>query len=144
MEHSSKEVGFLQGRDLQRIHSSTLKVLEETGVRVDEENARKLLDDAGAIVDSKRKIVRVPQNLVEEMIKKARRCGRLFGRNSKNDLSLKKGKFHVMTSSTGVRVLDLDTGAVRPSTKKDVEDSARLADALENFHIYSIMVDALD
>ena len=111
---------------------------------MDEKNARKLLNDAGAIVDSKRKVVRIPHSLVEETIKKARRCVRLCGRNSKNDLPLKKGKFHVMTSSTGVRVLDLDTGELRPSTKKDVEDSARLADALENFHIYSIMVDALD
>ncbi|UCE43460.1 MAG: trimethylamine methyltransferase family protein [Candidatus Bathyarchaeota archaeon] len=144
MEHSREGSGFIRGEDLRRIHSSTLKVLEETGVRVDEEDARKLLDDAGAYVDSKRKIVRIPQNLVEELITKARRCARLCGRNSKNDLTLKEGRFHVMTSSTGVRVLDLATGKVRPSTKKDVEDSARLADALENFHIYSIMVDALD
>ena len=134
----------MQGEDLRRIHSSTLKILEETGVRVDEENARELLDDAGAYVDYKRNIVRVPQSLAEELIKKAKRCARLCGRNSKNDLTLGEGKFHVMTSSTGVRVLDLDTGEVRPSTKKDVEDSARLTDALENFHIYSIMVDALD
>ena len=135
---------FLKREDLRRIHSSTLKILEETGVRVDEENALKLLDDAGATVDFKRRIVRVPQSLVEELIKKARRCVRLCGRNPKHDLTLGEGRVYVMTSSTGIRVLDMDTGEVRQSTKKDVEDSARLADALENFHIYSIMVDALD
>jgi trimethylamine--corrinoid protein Co-methyltransferase len=125
----------MKREDLRRIHSSTLKVLEETGVRVDEENALKLLDDAGATVDFKRRIVRVPQSLVEELIKKARKCVRLCGRNPKYDLTLGEGRTYVMTSSTGIRVLDMDTGEVRQSTKKDVEDSARLADALENFHI---------
>jgi len=144
LENPYESPVFLRRKDLRRIHSSTLKVLEETGVRVDEENALKLLDDAGATVDFKRKIVKVPQSLIEELIKKARKCVRLCGRNPKHDLTLGEGKVHIMTSSTGIRVLDMDTGEVRPSTKKDVEDSAKLADALENFHIYSIMVDALD
>lgn len=144
MENSYESWGLLRREDLRKIHCSTLKILEETGVRVDEENALKLLDDAGATVDFKRKIVRIPQSLVEELIKKARKCVRLCGRNPKHDLTLGEGKVHVMTSSTGIRVLDMDTGEVRQSTKKDVEDSVRLADALENFHIYSLMVDALD
>jgi len=144
LETSYEGLVFLKKEDLRKIHFSTLKILEETGVRVDEENALKLLDDAGATVDFKRKLVRVPQSLVEELIKKARKCARLCGRNPKHDLTLGEGRVYVMTSSTGIRVLDMDTGEVRQSTKKDVEDSARLADALENFHIYSIMVDALD
>jgi len=144
LENLYEGLGFLRREDLRRIHCSTLKILEETGVRVDEENALKLLDDAGATVDFKRKIVRIPESLVEELIKKAMKCVRLCGRNPKHDLTLGEGRVYVMTSSTGIRVLDIDTGEVRQSTKKDVEDSARLADALENFHIYSIMVDALD
>ncbi|MDH5596416.1 MAG: trimethylamine methyltransferase family protein, partial [Candidatus Bathyarchaeota archaeon] len=71
MESSYKSPAFLKKEDLERIHSSTLKILEKTGFRVDEENALKLLDDAGATVDFKRKIVRVPHSLVEELIKKA-------------------------------------------------------------------------
>jgi len=144
LENLYEGLGFLKKEDLRRIHFSTLKILEETGVRVDEENALKLLDDAGATVNFKRKLVRIPESLVEELIKKARKCVRLCGRNPKHDLTLGEGGVYVMTSSTGIRVLDMDTGEVRQSTKKDVEDSARLADALENFHIYSIMVDALD
>jgi len=144
LENSYESPVFLKRKDLRRIHSSTLKVLEETGIRVDEENSLKLLDDAGATVDFKQKTVKVQQSLINELIKKARKCARLCGRNPKHDLTLGEGRVHVMTSSTGVRVLDMDTGEVRQSTKKDVEDSARLADALENFHIYSIMVDALD
>jgi trimethylamine--corrinoid protein Co-methyltransferase len=134
----------LSKNELSSIHSATLDILEKTGVRVDEENALKLLKDAGARVDFKEKIVKIPRGLIEEMTKKARKQVTLCGRDPKHDVVLGKGQVHVMTESTGINVLDMNTGAVRTATKKDVEDSARLADALENIHIYSIMVDALD
>jgi trimethylamine--corrinoid protein Co-methyltransferase len=121
-----------------------LNVLERTGVKVDEENALKLLKDAGATVDFKQKTAKIPHSLLEEMIKKAKKRVTFCGRNPKHDVKLEQGKVHVMTSSTGIRVLDLQTRLARASTKKDIEDSARLADALENIHLYSVMVSALD
>jgi trimethylamine--corrinoid protein Co-methyltransferase len=121
-----------------------LNVLERTGVKVDEENALKLLKDAGATVDFKQKTAKIPHSLLEEMIKKAKKRVTFCGRNPKHDVKLEQGKVHVMTSSTGIRVLDLQTRLSRASTKKDIEDSARLADALENIHLYSVMVSALD
>ena len=133
------------GKDeLGSIHSSTLDVLEKAGVKVDEENALKLLKDAGATVDFQEKIVKIPRGLIEEMTKKARKSVTLCGRNPKYDVVLGEGQVHIMTESTGINVLDIDTGAARMATKKDVEDSARLVDALENIHVYSIMVDALE
>jgi len=135
---------FLTKGDLERIHLSTMNVLEKTGVKVDEENALKLLKDAGAIVDHKQKTAKIPRNLIEEMIQKARKRVTLCGRNPKYDVTLEQGKVHVMTSSTGIKVLDLETGVARASTKKDIEDSARLADALDNIHLYSVIVSALD
>ncbi len=144
MKNLHDSSSFLGKRDLKRIHSSTMNVLEKTGVKVDEENALKLLEDAGATVDFSEKIARIPRSLTEEMIKKARKRVTLCGRNPKHDVTLGEGKVHVMTSSTGINVLDMETGAVRPSTRKDIEDSARLADALDNLHLYSVMVSALD
>jgi len=139
-----KNLGVLGKDELKSIHSSTLRILEETGVRVDEENALKLLKDAGVTVDFKEKIARIPHGLIEEMIRKAKKRVTLCGRNPRHDVTLGEGKVHVMTESTGIKVLDIETGRIRMSTKKDVEDSSRLADALDNVHLYSIMVDALD
>jgi len=139
-----RENPSLDSNELGSIHSSTLEILERTGVRVDEENALKLLKDAGATVDFKSRIVKIPRRLIEEVTKKARKNVTLCGRDPKHDVVLGEGKVHIMTESTGINVLDMDTGEVRTATKKDIEDSARLADALENINIYSIMVDALD
>jgi trimethylamine--corrinoid protein Co-methyltransferase len=144
LNNSTDALGFLGKDDSKRIHQSTLNVLERTGVKVDEENALKLLKDGGATVDFRQKTAKIPHSLMEEMIKKARKRVTLCGRNPKYDVTLEQGRVHVMTSSTGIRVMDLQTGLVRASSKKDIEDSARLADALENIHLYSVMVSALD
>jgi len=144
LKEQSRNTGFLSKDDLKSIHSSTLNILEKTGVKVDEENALKLLKNAGATVDFKGKIARIPHGLIEEIIKKARKRVTLCGRNSKQDVTLGEGKIHVMTSSTGINVLDIETRKVRISTKRDIEESARLADALDNVHVYSVMVSALD
>jgi len=144
MKKLPENLGVLGKDELKSIHSSTLRILEETGVRVDEENALKLLKDAGATVNFKERIAKIPHSLIEEMIKKARKRVTLCGRNPRHDVTLREDKVHVMTESTGIKVLDIETGRIRMSTKKDVEDSSRLADALDNVHLYSIMVDALD
>ncbi len=144
LRNSSDALGFLGKEDSKRIHQSTLNVLERTGVKVDEENALKLLKDAGATVDFTLKTAKIPHGLIEEMIKKAEKRVTLCGRNPKHDVTLEQGRVHVMTSSTGIKALDLKTGFARASTRKDVEDSAKLADALENLHLYSVMVNALD
>jgi len=139
-----ESLNLLNKDDLRRVHSSTLHILEKIGVRVDEENALNLLKGAGATVDFKEKIVKIPHGLIEEMIKKAKKRVTLCGRNPKYDVTLGEGNVHIMTSSTGINVLDMETGKIRASTKRDVEDSARLADALDNLHLYSVMVSALD
>jgi trimethylamine--corrinoid protein Co-methyltransferase len=114
-------------------------------VTVDCEGALKLLSNAGAVVDLRRKLVKIPSSLLEEMVKKGLSgCETLHARDSKHDVTFGDGKIHVMTDGTGIKTLDIDTGQIRNSTKQDVADSARLADALGNVHVYFTMVDALD
>ena len=71
LENILENLVFLTKDDLKEIHYATLDVLEETGVRVDQEDALKLLNDAGATVDFKERIVKIPRILIEEVVKKA-------------------------------------------------------------------------
>ena len=57
---------ILSQDDLYRIHTATLEVLERVGVRVEEENALKLLSEVGADVNASEKIAKIPQHLVDE------------------------------------------------------------------------------
>jgi len=135
----------LNKTEIARIHSASTEILEKIGVKVECEEALKLLSNAGAIVDFKTRLVRIPSNLLDEMVKKGLSgCERLHARDPRYDITFRDGKIHMMTDGTGIKTLDIDTGQIRNSTKRDVADSARLADALENVHVYFTMVDALD
>lgn len=135
---------IFSGDELKRIHETSLEILEQVGIKVYSDEGVHLLSEAGAEVDFKAKIAKIPRALVEEMISKATRCKRLFGRDPKHVLELGCGNTYMMTGSTAIQVVDLETGEIRPSRKRDIEESARVMDALENVHIYCGMAEALD
>ena len=125
---------ILSRGEIYDIHNATLEVLEKCGVLVKEENALKLLNDAGAQVDYKTQRAKIPSWLIEEGIKSAPKSLRLCGRNPKNDIVVNGSKTFYGLGGTGLYILDLETGQRRVATKKDLADATRLADALENIH----------
>jgi trimethylamine--corrinoid protein Co-methyltransferase len=104
----------------------------------------KILADAGADVDLKAGVAKIPSHLVHEALDKCRRPVRLCARDSKYDFTLDDDHIHLCTDGSGIGVLDSVTGVRRDSTKKDVEDTARLADYLEYLNIYYPLVTPLD
>jgi len=122
----------LSRNDLYRIHTATLEVLEGVGVRVEEENALKLLDESGADVNYGDKVAKIPQHLVDEAVRSSSRTVLFAGRDKKYDLRLEGLRVHFGTGEGATSVLDHDTGSVRPSTKMDIANVARLADGLPN------------
>jgi trimethylamine--corrinoid protein Co-methyltransferase len=126
--------------ELYDIHMATMEVLEDVGVKILEQNALKLLRDAGAIVDEKEKRARIPEYLVREALKKAPSRVSLYGRSRKYKLDLGGDKVYFSMEGTSLFVLDLETGERRRSTYIDLENFFKLADALENIHHASITV----
>ena len=61
----------LSDEECSRIHEETLKILFETGVRIDTAKGRGYLKQAGAVVDEDSHIVRIPRTVVEECLKQA-------------------------------------------------------------------------
>ena len=118
--------------ELYRVHVATLEVLEEIGVRVEEEDALRLLSDIGSEVDDRTRIVKIPPYLVEEAIRKAPRTILFAGREGKYDIKLQGKRINFGLGGGATGVLDSETNSCRPSTKRDVADAARLADALPN------------
>ncbi len=130
--------------DLYRIHTATLEVLERVGVRVEEENALKLLVDIGADVNLSEKIARIPQHLVDEAIRSSPRTILFAGRNRSRDLRLEGKRVHFGFGEGAVNVLDGETGSTRPSTKADTINAVRLADALPSIDFIMPLFSARD
>jgi trimethylamine---corrinoid protein Co-methyltransferase len=130
--------------ELQDIHLGTLEVLERTGVFVEDEAALDTFVDGGATVDRDARIVRIPPHIVEDAIRSAPAKVVLCGRDPGNDIVLEGGRVGFTNFGEGIQVIDPYSGELRPSTKADVADSARLVDALPELDVYERAVAAHD
>jgi len=140
VEIKGGQLKILNSDELYEIHLATLEILERVGVKVSEQKALRMLAEAGASVDFKEKIARIPGYIVEEAIEKAPSGFTLFGRDPKYKLRLQDKRVYFSMGGQSVNVLDLETGKHRASTLKDCENFYRLADALENVHHTTIVV----
>ncbi|WDP91509.1 MAG: trimethylamine methyltransferase family protein [Desulfobacter sp.] len=123
-------LNILTDDELQEIHHGTLEVLSETGVYVEDQDARDCFEQGGADVDPDTHIVRIPPYVVEDAIRSAPSKVILHGRDPKHDIVLESTRVHFTNFSEGVMVNDPYTGENREPVKKDLVDSARVIDAL--------------
>ncbi|MBU0465259.1 MAG: trimethylamine methyltransferase family protein [Proteobacteria bacterium] len=65
-----------------------------------------------------------------EQVAKAPEKVVLCGHDPKNDLHLTENRVHLGTGGAAIKILDLETGKVRPTTLKDLYDVSRLVDQL--------------
>jgi trimethylamine--corrinoid protein Co-methyltransferase len=82
--------------------------------------------------------------MVEESIKKIPRFGTSYARDPKNDHVFDGEHTYAHCLGGNPSMMDIDTGEVRMSTLKDVEDATRLMDALPYCHGISNLVVATD
>ena len=127
------QLEILSRDDLDRIHGATMEVLQRVGVKVFAPAALDLFDQAGAAVDRETLMVKIPEALVKETIRRAPSEFELFGRDPGYVLHYRDNVIHFGVSGLAVRVHDLD-GNTRAATVQDVANLARLADGLENIH----------
>ena len=73
------------------VHERTLKILAETGVRVDTAKGRQILKTAGAEVNENTKIGKIPRALVEESLRLTPKQFSLGARRPGWDLPMNSG-----------------------------------------------------
>jgi len=131
------QLELLSRSELDKIHGATMEVLWRLGIKVWEPQAFKLLEDAGAQVDEKSKMVRMPESLLKETIGKAPSEFFLHGRDPKYKLHMGAKKVHFSIAGQTVNMLDSD-GKVRQQVLRDTENVARIADWCGNIHHVSV------
>ncbi len=127
-----------------QIHERTLKILSETGVRVNTEKGRKYLKGAGADVDVNTKIVRFPRSMVAESLKLAPKDFTLGARRPGWNLKMNSGDCALIVDGEGISVIDRLTGEHRPTTFKDCLEATRLIDALDEVGVFWDMAERGD
>ena len=127
------------------VHQQSIKCLGEIGVMIKSESVRAQLERAGAKVDRKSGIAKIPEAMVQEALRNAPKKLRLFGRDSKHEKEVPV-KGHPLLATTGLAVYtpDLETGEKRPTTSKDLASFSRMADAMNAVDICWTTVTAHD
>jgi len=133
--HRTTQFRVLSDDQIEQIFLGALEVLQSTGTRVLEGEARKLLAEAGATIQEE--IVHIPSGLVNEMLASVPQRIVVGNRSGGRTLLLESHNIHYGTGSDCPFILDAESGDRRRFVKKDVEDAARVVDACENldFHM---------
>lgn len=125
---------ILSKEDVEAIHEASLKILEEVGVQVPNDDVVNALKNMGCEVDWRASIVKIPENVVVEMVEKASKSFTIYSRSSRS-VTFGDGKFKVLSSGGMMNVVNPLTGERRAATLKDVVNAVKLGDILENIDI---------
>jgi len=124
--------------DIKAIHEATIYLLENVGIKIHNDNARRIFAENGANVDEENRIVKIPRSMVEEAVDSTPSRLVLCGREEKNDLLLEGANVYLGTGGTVLNTLDLDSGEKRRTEVRDVAGYAKMTDALENIAFFVI------
>jgi trimethylamine--corrinoid protein Co-methyltransferase len=121
---------------VETVHAASLRILEKTGMTYEQglDDTVQMLVDNGAAVDVDRKNITFPKEMILEQVAKAPEKVVLCGQDPKNDLDLSGHRVHLGTGGAAIKILDPETGEVRPTTLRDLYAVSRLVDQLDNIH----------
>ncbi|MEG0874502.1 MAG: trimethylamine methyltransferase family protein [Clostridiales bacterium] len=123
------DLKIFSDEELEILHQGTLRILENTGIMVDDEEALSLFANAGAVIE-KNNVVKIPGYLVEDSIKSAPASIYLAGRGDKG-FTLGDGDIRFCSFGEAPQIVDPYSKEVRSVTKADEENYAKLVDSLE-------------
>ncbi len=137
-------LNVLSGNEIEEIHLATLEVLADHGVFVEDEQALEVYHSGGARIDRSKKMVRLPNYLVEEAVRAAPASIRLAGRRPEDDVLLESSRVGFTNFGAGIQIVDPYTDEVREPTKKDLANVARVIDAMSEVDVFEKAVGATD
>jgi trimethylamine--corrinoid protein Co-methyltransferase len=129
-------VKILTDDQLQQVHERSLKILSQTGLKVESEEARAILKKKGAVVSQGDSLVKFPKELVSDSLQV---CGRDFALGGRRaDWSFRPAAGDSTLCMSGEAVFLNEKAGVRPRSglNSDWLDVTRLGDAIDEVGIY--------
>jgi len=137
--HLVSPLQFLDQTQIHDLHQAVLRVLWETGVRVDWRPALEIYADHGCRVDFETRLVKIPPDVLDQALKAAPSSFSLYGSRPGYEIAVTLEDVYTIAGSSALNVLDLE-GRHRRATLQDLADFTRLIDGLEKADIMHAMV----
>jgi trimethylamine---corrinoid protein Co-methyltransferase len=117
------------------IHQTSLQILSEIGVDFLNDEARRLLDEAGAIVDPDSERVRFEPEWIEEKITTAPAEFTIHARNRERNIHM-GGDYVAFTAVSSPPNVSDESGGRRVGNRKDYQDLIRLGQTINTVHLW--------
>jgi len=122
--------------DVAAIEAAAFTILATIGMAEAPDVVTDAVVTAGGSTDAHGRLL-FPEALVRAALDGIGRDLTLHGRTPEHDLPLAGDRVHVGTGGAAPFVIDLESGAYRPSMLADLHDAVRLVDRLDNIHFVS-------
>jgi trimethylamine--corrinoid protein Co-methyltransferase len=129
-EKRSVRFSVLSDDQIAEIKQAAFEVMSKVGFSVLHEGARKMLKQAGALVNGEN--VKVPEHVVTECLRTAPKGWTIYDRDGNRAMEVEGRKSYYGTSTASPRTKDALTGEIHPTRVADIAIGAQVADALEN------------
>ena len=137
-------LGILFPEEIERIHLTSLKILEEIGIVVKSETVKRMLIEAGAIKTAKGNRLLLPESIVKSALSNVPKSILLAARDGAKDMVIPSQRLFAATGGEGVFIKDLVKGTMRTSTLNDLRDVARIVESIPQIDFLWGLVGALD
>lgn len=134
----------LEREEVEAVRSAALAILERVGIATSSERLLQLTAEHGQRVDRERRRIHLSPDFVLERLADAPERLRLTGRRADRDLELDGSRGYLSPDGCAPQLLDPATGRRRASTKADLGELTRLADALPEIGLLWRSVSAND
>ncbi|MEJ2448206.1 MAG: trimethylamine methyltransferase family protein [Anaerolineales bacterium] len=126
----------LSQSELDRIHATSLEILEEVGIKVPWAPARDIYREKGAKVDDEAQSVKIPESLVMWALDQAPSEFKLYGNDPEFELQIGGDQQAPVFAGLGtpLSVVDLETRETRKATFQDTMEHIILVNACQNIH----------
>ena len=120
---------------MEQVFDAALGLLQDLGMGQATPEFIELVTAAGGHMDEFDRL-RFPRGLVKSCIESAAEEFVLHGFREDTSIEIGGDRVHFATGGAAVMILDHQTGRFRDSTLRDLYDLARLADTLDNIHMF--------
>ncbi|MFC2004779.1 trimethylamine methyltransferase family protein [Chloroflexota bacterium] len=128
----------LTEEELNKVHQTAMRIIEEVGFEVNSEEALKLFKKAGAWTNEENHRVRLQQEKALELIKLAPSEILLCGQEEKDDIHMGGSRVYAGTGGTALYIYEPENDEKRLANLEDLNQIARLVDGLDNIHLFML------
>jgi len=120
---------------IEEIHTITLQLLADTGIRISNIEAREILSKKGCTISGD--LVKIPESLVKESLREVQSTFSIFSRDEEKSFIIGQDKVLINPGSSAAYFKDRTSGEFRKGTSKDLQELVHIVEHLEHIEAQS-------